>query len=83
MKKSLALLAILISQVAFAIPTEYSFKINKKLKSLQLFKASIVPSKVTEKMVSVKNMHGKTITRKVEVPPMDTSDKYKSSHVRP
>lgn len=63
-----------IAANAFAIPLKYDFKIGKKSKPVFISAVEIVPSKVTEKTLSFKNAHGKTVIRKIPVAPMDTSE---------
>ena len=58
----------------FAVPLNYTFK-NEPKSHIQIVKVNIVPSTVTEKIVSVKTMHGKTTTRKIPVAQMDQSAK--------
>ena len=65
-----------------AIPLNYNFSADKLKGKLQIPSLEIVPSKVIEKIVSSKNAHGKTITRKQTVPAMDTSKKGKKEAYR-
>lgn len=69
----------LLSFHLYGLPLKYSFpKEKKKKKNLIMTEVEIVPSKVTEKRLRMKTMHGKVITRKVEVKPMDQSDQHKA-----
>ena len=72
MKKMIISLVSIVSFNVVALPLVYDFSQTNKKDKIHIPKIEIVPSKVTEKIISKKNMHGKTVTRKFPIKKMDT-----------
>lgn len=72
----LILIILLLSFTTFASALEFSFVPSDK-KQLRVTKVELIPTKVTEKLVSFKSSHGKVNTRKVPVQPMIINDQKK------
>lgn len=66
MRKGIIGFCLLFCCLAFATQLKLSFKTQSK--GVQISSIEFVPSKVIERLVSLKSAHGKVITRKIPVP---------------